>query len=176
MRLGKRNDPPASRFEMATMSSGGLTISMLEQRSTRFVDRLPQLTRKRKRYISAVFILICFGLPSRQMPDVLPTWYVTYAGDFLWAMLIFFLYGLVFDFSGKKACWFAIVTTYSIECSQLFHPAWLDSLRSTKLGGLVLGFGFLWSDICAYSLGIATGVGINRVIMDEPKKEHSADS
>lgn len=145
---------------------------MCKSSSDHGVTGRSRLNGKKMRYVSAICILICLGLPSRQMPEYLPDWYVIYAGDFLWAMLIFFLYGLVFDFSGKKACCYAIATTYLIECSQLFHPAWLEYLRSTTLGALVLGFGFLWSDIVSYTLGIATGTWINRAIIGKPKKEH----
>ena len=51
-----------------------------------------------------------------------------------------------------------LLFTYSIEISQLFHPQWLEYLRSFKEFALILGFTFLWSDIAAYTLGISTGV------------------
>jgi hypothetical protein len=35
---------------------------------------------------------------------------------------------------------------------------WIDGIRSTTLDGLVLGFGFLWSDLVCYLVGIAAGV------------------
>ena len=40
----------------------------------------------------------------------------------------------------------------------LYHAPWIDNLRQTTLGGLVLGFGFLWSDIFCYTIGIIIGV------------------
>jgi hypothetical protein len=44
-----------------------------------------------------------------------------------------------------------------VEVSQLYHAPWIDSIRQTTLGGLVLGFGFLWTDLVCYSVGIAAG-------------------
>ncbi|MCA9011825.1 MAG: DUF2809 domain-containing protein [Planctomycetaceae bacterium] len=38
---------------------------------------------------------------------------------------------------------------------------WLDSLRQTILGRLILGFGFLWSDLLCYTAGVAIGIGID---------------
>lgn len=87
----------------------------------------------------------------------LPRWYAMYFGDFLWAMLVYFLYALVFQLNIHKAFWFAIFTTYAIEVSQLFSPAWLEYLRSFKALALILGHTFLWSDITAYTLGVMIG-------------------
>jgi VanZ family protein len=50
------------------------------------------------------------------------------------------------------------VISISIEISQLYHSPWIDVIRKTTIGGLVLGYGFLWSDIVCYIVGIAIGV------------------
>ncbi|CKH20539.1 Protein of uncharacterised function (DUF2809) [Streptococcus pneumoniae] len=41
--------------------------------------------------------------------------------------------------------------------SQLYHAEWIDNIRATTLGGLVLGYGFLWSDLVAYTIGVGVG-------------------
>ena len=112
-------------------------------------------------YLPLIGVIIVLGLPARLVPHFLPNWYVTYAGDFLWAMLVFFLYALLFRFSTKTCIVVALLTAYLIELSQLFHPVWLDSLRSIRLFGFILGFGFLWSDLVAYTLGISLAAGID---------------
>jgi hypothetical protein len=48
-----------------------------------------------------------------------------------------------------------LVACYSIESSQLYHAPWIDTLRHTRVGGLVLGYGFLWSDVACYTVGVA---------------------
>jgi hypothetical protein len=102
-------------------------------------------------------VITIFGLPARTIADQLPTWYVQYLGDYLWAMLLFFLFALILrSMSTFKVSVIAVGFTYGIEISQLFHPVWLDDLRSIKLLALILGFTFLWSDIAAYTLGIST--------------------
>jgi hypothetical protein len=35
-------------------------------------------------------------------------------------------------------------------------------IRRTTLGGLILGYGFLWSDLAAYLLGIMAGTIIDK--------------
>jgi hypothetical protein len=124
------------------------------------------MKRNLKIYIPIVLFIIAIGLLARTIPDHLPHWYTTYFGDFLWAMLIFFLYCLVFRMKPKRAFYCSIITTYLIEISQLFHPPWLEALRSMKVFSLILGFGFLWSDIIAYTLGISLGFVIDKLIIN----------
>ena len=70
----------------------------------------------------------------------------------------------------------AILTTHLIEISQLFHPAWLQTWRSYKIVDLVIGYGFLWSDIAAYTLGISLGAGIDAFISGGKRPETNRDS
>ena len=52
----------------------------------------------------------------------------------------------------------ALATACGVEISQLYHAPWIDALRQTTLGGLILGFGFLWSDLVCYTVGVTSGV------------------
>ena len=45
-----------------------------------------------------------------------------------------------------------------VEVGQLYHAPWIDSIRRTTLGGLVLGFDFVWSDLACYAVGVGLGV------------------
>lgn len=119
------------------------------------------MQRSLKLYLPMLLLLLGLGLPTRTIPEHLPGWYIAYAGDFLWAMLVFFLFCLVFRLPTATAFFVALATTYLIEVTQLFHPAWLETLRSYRLFGLVFGYGFLWSDIIAYTLGISLGALID---------------
>ncbi|MCI5163110.1 MAG: DUF2809 domain-containing protein, partial [Candidatus Electrothrix sp. AX5] len=88
---------------------------------------------------------------------------------FVGAMLVFFLYALLFRLPTKFCFCAALITAYLIEISQLFHPAWLEYLRSVRLLSFVLGFGFLWSDLIAYTLGISLAAGIDRLLFSLKK-------
>ncbi len=48
----------------------------------------------------------------------------------------------------------AILTAFAVECSQLWHPAWLDELRENPMVALLIGRGFLWEDLVAYLVGV----------------------
>jgi hypothetical protein len=114
------------------------------------------LTIKRPLHNYSILILVIFflGIISRIKLIELPSWYINYAGDFLWAMLVFFIIALVSKLNTKHVIVISCIVTLLIEVSQLFHPQWLEYLRSIKILSFILGFTFFWSDLVAYLLGI----------------------
>ena len=122
-------------------------------------------------YVPIMIVIIAFGLPARMIQDRLPDWYVQYFGDYLWAMLLFFIFALIFQNKGTfQVAMITLLFAYSIELSQLFHPQWLEYLRSIKVFALVLGYTFLWSDIAAYTLGVSTGALIEHFQLQKVRK------
>lgn len=104
------------------------------------------------------------GLLSRKISG-LPKIIELYSGDILWALMVFLIIAFIFN---KKSTIFiiswAIIFSYSIEISQLYHSPLIDAIRNTTLGGLILGFGFLWSDLVCYTIGIIIGIIIDIMI------------
>ncbi|MDQ3816194.1 MAG: DUF2809 domain-containing protein [Acidobacteriota bacterium] len=45
----------------------------------------------------------------------------------------------------------------AVELSQLYHAPWIDGLRQIRLAALLLGHGFLWSDLVCYGVGVGVG-------------------
>jgi hypothetical protein len=126
-------------------------------------------TLNRNRFIYSLLLIstIGVGLASRQFPGVLPHWIHLYLGDTLWALMVFLLIGLFFN--NKSTFWVALTAlafSYSIEISQLYHANWIDALRANPLGGLILGFGFLWSDIVCYTIGIGFGYIMEKLFLN----------
>ncbi len=117
----------------------------------------------RSRFVYALLIgvVMLLGLASRakSVQPHLPMG--EYAGDTLWALLVFLGFGLLLpQGSTWRVAMLAFGFALLIEGSQLYHAPWLDALRQTRLGGLVLGFGFLWSDLVCYAVGVAGGAGL----------------
>ncbi|MCI5223989.1 MAG: DUF2809 domain-containing protein [Candidatus Electrothrix sp. AR4] len=106
---------------------------------------------------------------KRLIPNYLPRWYILYFGDFLWAMSVFFLYGLILRSPTQHTFCIALISAYLIERSQVVRPDLLEYLRSIRPFSFLLDFGFLWSDLIAYTLAISLAAGINRLILT-PKK------
>ncbi|MGQ7724357.1 MULTISPECIES: ribosomal maturation YjgA family protein [unclassified Bacillus (in: firmicutes)] len=119
------------------------------------------MNTKRNRVVYALFtiVIIILGLSSRKFAFALPHLLNDYLGDALWALMIFTGFGLLFPKTEtKKLAFISLMFCYGIEASQLYHAEWIDSMRATTLGGLVLGYGFLWSDLVAYTIGVGVGV------------------
>ena len=49
--------------------------------------------------------------------------------------------------------------TCLVEVLQLWHPAWLEAIRATTPGGLLLGSAFGWEDFPWYGVGALLGLG-----------------
>ncbi|KUO53500.1 MAG: hypothetical protein APF76_11865 [Desulfitibacter sp. BRH_c19] len=121
-------------------------------------------------YLTMLIIVMILGLGTRYFSVYLPNWITLYLGDTLWALMVFFLFGFIFKTA--KTRWIVALTllfSFSIEISQLYHSQWIDALRQTRLGGLVLGYGFLWSDLVSYSIGIVMGVFVEKFIFFNSK-------
>ena len=107
-------------------------------------------TKKLLQYTSAAIALIVLGLLSRRIngiPDA--------CGDALWAMMVFCCWRIVLVLRPlKTVALVALITSFLVEFSQILSFDWLVRLRSTFLGHMLLGQGFLWIDLLAYTIGI----------------------
>ncbi|BDU25500.1 hypothetical protein FLGSB24_22440 [Flavobacterium sp. GSB-24] len=69
----------------------------------------------------------------------------------------------------KKAFLIALLSLlicYSIEFLQLYQAEWIVELRKTLFGRYVLGQGFLWTDILAYTFGIAYAFLVEKIVLN----------
>lgn len=125
-------------------------------------------------YFFLSIIVMVLGLGTRFFSGYLPNLINLYLGDILWALMVFFLFGLLFG--TKKTRYIATLTllfSFGIEISQLYQSDLINALRQTRLGGLILGYGFSWSDLVSYSVGISLGVFVERFIIINLKKRSS---
>jgi hypothetical protein len=132
------------------------------------------LIRTRFIYILAATVVVIAGLASRGYRGQLPALLAEYAGDTLWALMLFLLVSTLL--AGRPILTRAAISlalAFLVEISQLYHAPWIDSIRQTTLGGLVLGFVFLWSDLVCYLVGIAAGALADRIVSPKfvPKDE-----
>ena len=123
-------------------------------------------------FLSAVAVVFV-GLASRRYQAALPKFVGEYAGDTLWALMLSLLVStLVANRTVISRATMSLVLAFLVEISQLYHAPWIDSIRNTTLGGLVLGFGFLWTDLVCYTVGIIIGAvaecGLRRAVNQEP--------
>lgn len=100
--------------------------------------------------------MISAGLLSRRYPAWQPRVVATYAGDVLWAVMVFWGLALVWPRARTATlAGAALGVACVVEGSQLLQMPWLVAVRETRFGALALGQGFVWSDIACYAVGIA---------------------
>ncbi len=81
-------------------------------------------------------------------------WFNNYAGGILYVMFWCFLVILLFPYA--TAFWVACLVlgiTCSLECLQLWHPFFLELIRSTFIGSTLIGTTFAWWDFPHYVIG-----------------------
>ncbi len=115
--------------------------------------------RPRPLYALAIVLVIAAGLASRSsVVSRLPDFIATYSGDALWALTVFLVLGFVFQKASTLNIFMAAAAiSFAVEFSQLYQASWIIQLRQTLPGKLLLGAGFLKSDLLCYVVGIATG-------------------
>ena len=114
--------------------------------------------RDRLWLLVCIVAVIALGLASRKYPALFPAIFGKYPGDALWALMVFV--GWAFVKPRASTAHLAVVAfaiSCAVELSQLYQAPWLNAIRSTTMGHLVLGSTFAWFDIAAYAVGVLIG-------------------
>lgn len=102
--------------------------------------------------------VILLGMASRRFPLLFPALLGKYPGDALWALMVFI--GLAFIRPRASTRWLAL-GAFGVSCvdefSQLYQAPWINAVRHTTVGHLVLGSVFSWFDMVAYAVGVLLG-------------------
>lgn len=89
------------------------------------------------------------------------------SGDALWGMMIAWGMGALLPQLGVAArAMLAYGVCLAVETSQLIHVPWLDAVRATRLGHLVLGVDFDGRDLLAYAVGVLVAVALEYLLRD----------
>lgn len=117
-------------------------------------------------YTLAVSITILLGLASRKFNSLLVLFVSQNAGDLLWAMMVYFGFRfLLVRKSLLTAIWLSFSFSFAIEFSQLYQADWINQIRGTLLGALILGKGFLALDLIRYTAGIMIATVLDKLTL-----------
>lgn len=112
------------------------------------------MLKNRVIYFLLFIFFIWLALATRHHANWFHPLIAKYGGDIIWAGAFLFLLRIIFI---KIKLWKLAIWCYVLgvldEVSQLIHTAWSDAVRSTILGKLMFGLGFMWSDILCYAIG-----------------------
>ena len=117
-------------------------------------------------YAGVTCLIILLGLGSRQI-----SWVPIWTGDLLWASMVYFMFRFIFPVgsgSQSRVLAGAFLFCFLIEFSQLYQADWINRLRQTLAGKLILGSTFLWGDLLAYTAGIALALLADRLLTAAP--------
>ena len=121
-----------------------------------------------------IVITVVLGLASRKVPSLFPAVLGKYPGDALWSLMVY--WGIAWlrpNASIKKVAVLALLVSYVDEISQLYQAPWINGIRRTTLGHLVLGSTFSWLDMLAYTIGVAAGAAIERLMQSVKRMSRS---
>ncbi|MDA8446070.1 DUF2809 domain-containing protein [Paracidovorax valerianellae] len=138
----------------------------------------PFAPRQRALLVAGIVATIALGLASRRWPGVLfPSALGKYPGDALWALMVMFGWACVWPrMAPLRLAALALATSFAVEFSQLYQAPWINAIRSTTPGHLVLGSWFGAMDLVAYAVGVACGLGLDglRLAWLRKRKSHAA--
>jgi hypothetical protein len=109
-------------------------------------------------YALSAMVVAALGLLWRSRFLHLPPFMKKYGGDALWALLVFVLIRFIRpQMNVVSSALTALCVSVAVEFCQLYHAPWIEAIRVTRLGALILGSTFNWPDIPAYAVGILVG-------------------
>jgi hypothetical protein len=121
---------------------------------------------RRAIYAALLALTVLLGLASRRYAGALPEFVAAYAGDALWAAMVYWIGAFIWPaLSRKRLAGGALGVAVAVEISQLYRASWIDAMRASRVGALALGRGFLWSDLVCYSVGVAGAVAIDVLLI-----------
>ena len=128
------------------------------------------MKNKRAAYLIVSFVTIATGLLVRMNKQWFPDIANLYLGDILYAFMMFYIVSFfALQKSGRTRALIALAICYCIEVFQLYQSDWINVIRQTIPGKLVLGSGFLWSDLLAYFIGVAAAFFVDTFVISKAK-------
>lgn len=111
--------------------------------------------RRRPYLVAAVVATVAMGLVSRKYLWLSPSVLGKYPGDVFWAQMMYWAVAFIYPSASiAKVATYALVVSYADELSQLYQGPWINQIRATPIGHLVLGSTFSWIDMFSYTVGV----------------------
>ncbi|MGB3401863.1 MAG: DUF2809 domain-containing protein [Microcoleaceae cyanobacterium] len=112
------------------------------------------MTKYRLILFYLLIFLIPFGIFSKYYQGLFQEWINNSFGGIpyiiAWTALILLIQP---HFNPKKVAFWVLIVNVFIEFLQLWHPPFLQAIRATFLGRMLLGTTFVFSDFIYYGIG-----------------------
>lgn len=124
-----------------------------------------QIFRNQLTYLALTFLMILLGLASRIYGYLLFDVLELNAGDALWAAMVYFgVRFILVTRPPKFSLLVSLIFCFAIEFSQIYQGEWINSIRGTTLGALILGRGFLIVDLWRYTIGVSIAYVLDMIL------------
>jgi hypothetical protein len=124
-------------------------------------------------YIIVIVITIATGLFVRLKQQWFPDIVNLYLGDILYAFMMFYIVSFVAKkYLITKRAIIALSVCLVIEVLQLYQAEWINAIRQTLPGKLILGSGFLWTDLLAYTIGVLAAYVFEKFMLSKHNSAH----
>ena len=101
----------------------------------------------------------------------MPAIIVLYFGDVLWGSLFLVLGAWLRPAATPFGLLLAATAVVElIELSQVYQAPWAQALRATRLGGLLLGHVFSWSDVACVATGTSGAALVDALFRAESQR------
>ncbi len=108
----------------------------------------------RLKSLLVLILLIPLGLGTKSYRGFLGHFIRASGGGFFYTVFLFFCLRLLFPRQSRRnAALSATLASIAVECLQLWQPPFLQAIRQTTGGALLLGSSFSWVDWPPYLLG-----------------------
>lgn len=120
----------------------------------------------------SIVIITPLGFTAKLYSGPLAWWVNDFFGGFLyvifWCLVCAFLLPKI---SELKICLGVLAITCGLEVLQLWHPSFLEWVRSFFIGRAVIGTTFVWMDFPYYIIGSVAGLTMLRILKKRSDKK-----
>ena len=120
-----------------------------------------QFIKRHSRSLLALVLVTPLGFYTKFYEGPAEEWVHNSLGGILYVIFWTILFSMFLSRTRIwKAALIVLICTCILEFLQLWHPPFLEAIRSTFLGGALLGNSFVWSDLLYYLLGSLISFGL----------------
>ncbi len=122
---------------------------------------------KKKWTLAAILVITPLGFYSKFYTGHASAWVNNSLGGVLYVIFWALVFSLIFVRSRPwKIAGIVVLITCALEFLQLWHPRFLETIRSTFMGATLLGNSFSWLDLVHYLVGSGLALFLLTVLQE----------
>ena len=120
---------------------------------------------KNKWTLLAIILIVPLGFYSKFYDGPAYNWVNNSLGGVLYVIFWSLLFSLL---AARSKSWKIVSLVFLITCAieflQLWHPPFMETIRSTFIGATLFGNSFSWLDMAHYIIGALASLGLLKIL------------